>query len=141
MIPGKYQLFKGNRNIIDGEIENILLDPFGIRCLNLFCKYANCSISVSGSWQKHKNPHEIKRIFKNNGFCGGWYNSAVFADGQDHSEALILKSNEDCFLEDNKHSDNEILIDELDGVSYSDFINILNRLGVDIGTILEGEFF
>jgi hypothetical protein len=35
----------------------------------------------------------------------------------------------------------QVMVNELDGLSYSVMINILKKLGIDIGVVLEGEFF
>lgn len=137
LLPGKFQMFKGNRDIINGDIKNILFDAFSIRCLNLFCKYTGTSIDVHGSWNKHKSKSELKTIFDNNGFTGIW------SDHNDTSDQLIIKSDYDCFLDtDNAvHLKNHIMVDDLDGFSYTNLISVLDFFSVDIGDVLEGEFF
>jgi|JYMV01.1.fsa_nt_gi hypothetical protein len=146
LLPGKYQLFLGNRDVINGNLDDILFDPFAIRCLNIFCKYSSAKISISRTWEKHKSISDIKTIFYNNGFDGKFvedeiiWGGAIMDTDEDH---IVIKSDEDCFMDIDKESNPhwQVMVNELDGLSYSVMINILKKLGIDIGVVLEGEFF
>lgn len=164
LLPQKMHLFPENHK---GGIENPpIFDHMAVRIFNLWAKYGKAKIVFSTSWAFSFDNDELKRLMKTNGL-GFDYHADVTTPKHMHggrleeildwlsnhldevNKFIIVDDDTNCrhleeimekYRPEIKASGKWIKVDFHNGISWENFVEGCNALGIDMDDINEQEF-
>ena len=156
LFPGKMNLFSVNRRITQAKLNEArpMFDPFAIQAHNLWARYSNAKIVLSTNWVNHISVDAVKEIMRQNGLAFDYHTEIITP-----KKLTSSRSNEISFwLNENKYK-NFIAVDDdpsckyldkprggwidvdfAEGLSYKNFLEGCELLGIDLDVLDKEEF-
>lgn len=166
LLPGKMHMFKEN-DTRGKPLATPTFDQWAVRCFNVWTKYANAKAVLSTNWVHHWEVDRLMEAFAENGLELDWHEHPVTPKrftSYRHTEILdwleeytdvegdrFIAVDDDTTCQeirpiiDSEHRDIHIIgdwvaVDYMNGISWKNFQDGCEHLGIDMEDVKEGEF-